>query len=107
MQAFKDTSCSWELDLGQQGGRKSSNRTILYLDFNDFYTSVTGNRGVCNDFSSGHNFYTPLLNGPETHAFTVLVFNATYVTCRDRPTSLFLLFPFTSLLSLSFSLRSA
>merc|ERR1719262_178321 len=84
MQQFKDTSCAWELDLdsdsASSGANSSSdaNSAILLLEFNEFYTSINGDQGICNDFSSGHNFNNPILNGPTIDMFTVSVFNETY-----------------------------
>ena len=76
LQDFKATSCAWESAIGES--RSSRNGSVLVLHFDDFYTSINGGHGLCNDFSSGHNFYNPLLNGPLMDELTVSVFNDTY-----------------------------
>ena len=77
MQQFKDTSCAWEANHLRKSRRKDR-KSILLLEFNSFYTSINGKQGLCNDFSSGHDFYNPMLNGPSTDEFVVSVYNETY-----------------------------
>jgi class 3 adenylate cyclase len=75
MQEFKGSACSWQRLNTASAVNK---QPILLLDFDEFYTDVSGGRSICNDFSSGHNFYTSLLNGPVTDEFKIKVYNQTY-----------------------------
>ena len=72
-------SCTWDADMAKYEGY------FLYLEFLEFYTSVTeeDGRGICSEFSSGHNFFNPTLNGPTIREFTVTLYNDTYTRGYD------------------------
>ncbi|QDZ24719.1 adenylate cyclase [Chloropicon primus] len=79
MQKFKDTSCSWQLSTNNDYDMDNiGERSVLVLNFNRFHTSINGDQAICNDFSSGHNFNNPMLNGPTLDQFAVSIYNDTY-----------------------------
>ena len=80
LESANPPSCTWQWDVTEYADYES----MLYIEFEHFYTSVSPNRGSpCNDFSSGHNFYNPILNGPIIEEFVVTIFSDVYDSGYD------------------------
>jgi len=72
LQETSPPSCSWQAPLEEYTDY------VFFLDFHEFYSSVSQDRERCSEISSGHNFYSPVLNGPIVQEFTVSLFNETF-----------------------------